>query len=91
MVHSNIKKNYLIQWPSIATDSSVKVCYSHISKSLISLWLLVSIKGKVIEQATEGTDEHLKKLAKKYLGIGRYYYRKRSSGMEATTNLVSDF
>jgi len=37
---------------------------------------MVSIKGRVIEQAAEGADEHLKKLAKKYLGMGRYYYRK---------------
>ena len=37
---------------------------------------MVSIKGRVIEQTTEGADEHLKRLAKKYLGIGKYYYRK---------------
>jgi PPOX class probable F420-dependent enzyme len=37
---------------------------------------MVSIKGKIIEQTTEGADEHLKRLAKKYLGIGKYYYRK---------------
>jgi hypothetical protein len=37
---------------------------------------MASIKGKVIEQATEGADENLKGLAKRYLGIGRYYYRK---------------
>jgi PPOX class probable F420-dependent enzyme len=37
---------------------------------------MVSIKGRVIEQATEGAEEHLKRLAKKYLGIGKYYYRK---------------
>jgi PPOX class probable F420-dependent enzyme len=37
---------------------------------------MVSIQGKVVEQCTEGADEHLKGLAKKYLGIGRYYYRK---------------
>jgi PPOX class probable F420-dependent enzyme len=37
---------------------------------------MVSIKGKVIEQTTKGADEHLKRLAKKYLGIGKYYYRK---------------
>lgn len=36
---------------------------------------MVSIKGKVIEHTTEGADEHLKKLAKKYLGVGKYYYR----------------
>jgi len=37
---------------------------------------MVSIKGRVIEQTTKGADEHLKRLAKKYLGIGKYYYRK---------------
>jgi PPOX class probable F420-dependent enzyme len=37
---------------------------------------MVSIKGRVIEQTTQGADEHLKKLAKRYLGIGKYYYRK---------------
>jgi len=37
---------------------------------------MVSMKGKVIEITSEGADEHLKKLAKKYLGIGKYYYRK---------------
>lgn len=37
---------------------------------------MASIKGRVIEQTTEGADEDLKKLAKKYLGIGKYYYRK---------------
>src|SRR5918994_1861722 len=37
---------------------------------------MVSIKGRVIERTAEGADEHLKKLAKRYLGIGKYYYRK---------------
>jgi PPOX class probable F420-dependent enzyme len=36
---------------------------------------MVSIKGRVVDQTTEGADEHLKKLAKRYLGIGKYYYR----------------
>jgi PPOX class probable F420-dependent enzyme len=36
---------------------------------------MVSIMGKVIEQTTVGADQHLHKLAKKYLGIGKYYYR----------------
>ena len=36
---------------------------------------MVSIMGKVIEQTTAGADQHLHKLAKKYLGIGKYYYR----------------
>jgi PPOX class probable F420-dependent enzyme len=37
---------------------------------------MVSIQGRVVEQSTEGADDHLKGLAKKYLGIGKYYYRK---------------
>jgi PPOX class probable F420-dependent enzyme len=36
---------------------------------------MASIKGRVIEVTTEGADAHLHKLAKKYLGIGKYYYR----------------
>ena len=39
---------------------------------------MVTIKGRVIDQTSEGADEHLKKLAKRYLGIGKYYYRKPS-------------
>jgi PPOX class probable F420-dependent enzyme len=37
---------------------------------------MTSIEGKVVEQTSEGADEHLKKLARRYLGIGKYYYRK---------------
>ena len=37
---------------------------------------MVSIEGEVIERTSEGADEHLKGLAKRYLGIGKYYYRK---------------
>jgi PPOX class probable F420-dependent enzyme len=40
---------------------------------------MASIKGKVIEQTSEEADEHLKSLAKRYLGIGKYYYRKPSN------------
>jgi PPOX class probable F420-dependent enzyme len=37
---------------------------------------MVSMKGKVVDITSEGADAHLHKLAKKYLGIGKYYYRK---------------
>jgi hypothetical protein len=30
---------------------------------------------RVIDRTTEGADEHLKKLTKRHLGIGKYYYR----------------
>jgi hypothetical protein len=42
----------------------------------LEMLLQVSIKGKVSERATYGVEEYLKGLAKKYLGIGKYYYRK---------------
>ena len=37
---------------------------------------MVSMKGKVVDITPEGADAHLHKLAKKYLGIGKYFYRK---------------
>ncbi len=33
---------------------------------------MVTIKGRVIEQTTEGADDHIDKLAKKYLNTERY-------------------
>src|ERR687888_705911 len=37
---------------------------------------MVSMKGKVVDITPQGAEAHLHKLAKKYLGIGKYYYRK---------------
>jgi PPOX class probable F420-dependent enzyme len=37
---------------------------------------MVSIKGTVVDITSQGAEPHLHKLAKKYLGIGKYYYRK---------------
>lgn len=36
---------------------------------------MVTIRGKVIEQASEGADEHIDKLAKRYLGVDKYPFR----------------
>ena len=36
---------------------------------------MVSIRGRVIEQIKEGADEHIDRLAKKYLGMDKYPYR----------------
>jgi PPOX class probable F420-dependent enzyme len=33
---------------------------------------MVTIKGRVVEQTTEGADEHIDKLAKRYLNADRY-------------------
>jgi PPOX class probable F420-dependent enzyme len=40
---------------------------------------MVSIKGRVTEITAEGADAHIHKLATKYLGIGKYHYRKPKS------------
>jgi PPOX class probable F420-dependent enzyme len=39
---------------------------------------MVSMKGKVVDITMNDADNQLHKLAKKYLGIGKYYYRKPS-------------
>ena len=36
---------------------------------------MVSIRGRVVEVTTEGADEHIDKLAKKYLGQDEYPFR----------------
>lgn len=37
---------------------------------------MVSIKGKVIDKQTEGADEHIDELTKRYLGLDKYPYRR---------------
>ncbi|MDQ3836025.1 MAG: hypothetical protein M3270_03720 [Thermoproteota archaeon] len=37
---------------------------------------MASIKGRVVEVNANDADSHLHELARKYLGIGKYYYRK---------------
>jgi PPOX class probable F420-dependent enzyme len=39
---------------------------------------MVTIRGKVIEQATNGADEHIDNLAKRYLGVDKYPFRSPS-------------
>jgi PPOX class probable F420-dependent enzyme len=33
---------------------------------------MVTIRGKVVEQTTKGAEEHIDKMAKKYLGLDKY-------------------
>lgn len=33
---------------------------------------MVTVRGKVVEQTTEGADKHIDKLARKYLGVDKY-------------------
>jgi hypothetical protein len=57
----------LIHYDSIVAGSSIP------SDQFFNRLSKVSIKDRVIDQTAEGADEHLKKLAKRYLGIGKYY------------------
>ena len=36
---------------------------------------MVTVRGRVVEQTTKGADEHIDKLAKKYLGVDKYPFR----------------
>ncbi len=36
---------------------------------------MVTIRGRVVEQTTNGADVHVDKLAKKYLGVDKYPFR----------------
>jgi len=38
-------------------------------------WRLASIRGRVVEITTEGADDHIDALAKKYLGVESYPFR----------------
>jgi PPOX class probable F420-dependent enzyme len=38
-------------------------------------WRLITVTGRVVEITAEGADEHIDKLAKKYLGQERYPWR----------------
>jgi len=39
---------------------------------------MVAVRGVVVEQSTKGADEHIDRLAKKYLGKEKYPYRSPS-------------
>ena len=36
---------------------------------------MVSVMGKVVEQTTSGADEHIDRMARKYLGVDKYPFR----------------
>ena len=40
-----------------------------------NVYNMVTIRGRVMEQTTKGADEHIDKLAKKYLGVDKYPFR----------------
>lgn len=50
----------------------------HIAISIVDQnnpYQMVTIRGKVIEQTSSGADDHIDKLAKRYLGVDKYPFR----------------
>ncbi len=38
-------------------------------------YTMVSVRGRIVEQTNQGADEHIDKMARKYLGAERYPFR----------------
>ena len=50
----------------------------HIAISIVDQnnpYQMVTIRGRVIEQTSSGADDHIDKLAKRYLGVDKYPFR----------------
>ena len=50
----------------------------HVAISIVDQnnpYQMVTIRGKVIEQTSSGADDHIDKLAKRYLGVDKYPFR----------------
>ena len=43
---------------------------------------MVTVRGRVVEQTNEGADEHIDKLARKYLGVDKYPGQKDYPGQK---------
>jgi PPOX class probable F420-dependent enzyme len=56
---------------NVSRDSRVAISISDQNNP----YNMVSIRGRIIEQISEGADEHIDRLAKKYLGMDKYPYR----------------
>jgi len=54
-------------------DRDSRVALSIVDKD--NPYTTVSIRGMVVEQTANGADEHIDKLAKKYLGVDKYPFR----------------
>ena len=50
-------------------------CNSRVAVSVIDQtnpYDMVTVRGRVVEQTTNGADEHIDKMAKRYLGVDKY-------------------
>jgi len=53
----------------------------HVAISIVDTnnpYNMVTIRGKVIEQTSNGADDHIDKLAKRYLGLDKYPFRSQN-------------
>ncbi len=56
---------------NVSRDPRVALCVIDSSNP----YHMVSIRGRVVEQVYEGADEHIDRLAERYLGLSRYPFR----------------
>ena len=53
----------------------------HVAISIVDQnnpYVMLTVRGKVIEQTTSGADDHIDKLAKRYLGVDKYPFRSQN-------------
>ncbi len=53
----------------------------HVAISIVDQnnpYQMVTIRGKVIEQTSSGADDHIDKMAKRYLGVDKYPFRSQN-------------
>ncbi len=60
------------KWRNLKADPRVGISVSPVGDPYLNL----SLKGRVVEMRTSDGDEVIDRLAKKYLGVDRYPYRK---------------
>jgi len=63
---------------NISRDPRIAVCVIDQNNP----YHMVTVRGRVVEQTTESADEHIDKLAKKYLGVDKYPGQKDYPGQK---------
>ena len=56
---------------NIAKNPNVAVCVTDSANP----YMMVTVRGRIIEKTSQGADEHIDRMAKKYLGADKYPFR----------------
>lgn len=60
-----------VKQKNVSRDPRVSLCVIDSSNP----YHMVSIRGRVVEQVHEGADEHIDRLAERYLGLSKYPFK----------------